>query len=77
MDNQASFRYEAEEAKFSFAEDACGSSKLGKAESASETAIQFKKEHWQPCERAIDDYLRALQNLLDILERAEREAGDM
>lgn len=42
-----------------------------------ETAIQFEKEHWQPGERVIDDYLRALHNLVDILERAELEAGDI
>lgn len=38
-----------------------------------ETAIQFEKEYWQPSERVIDDYLRGLNQLIGVLERAERE----
>lgn len=38
-----------------------------------ETTIQFQKEHWRPGEQIIDDYLRALDRLTDILERAEQD----
>ena len=41
-----------------------------------ETAIQFEKEHWRPAEQAVIAYLRALNELIDVLERAESEAGE-
>lgn len=41
-----------------------------------QNAIQFEKDYWQPAEQAVDEYLRALSNLTDVLERAERALGN-
>jgi hypothetical protein len=42
-----------------------------------ETAIRFEKEHWQPGVQIIDDYLRGLGKMIDVLERAEHEIGSL
>ena len=34
-------------------------------------ALQFEKEHWQPSVQVIDNYLRTLDDLTDVLDRAE------
>ena len=39
-----------------------------------EAAVQFEKEHWRPAEQAVSDYLRALNQFIDVLDRAESEA---
>lgn len=39
-------------------------------------AYSFHMEHLQPNERVLGEYLRALQNMEKILDRAERDAED-
>jgi hypothetical protein len=39
-------------------------------------ANAFQAQHLQPCEKALADYMRALEKVAQVLERAEREASN-